>query len=153
MRALVLTLVLAAPTAFAQDGPDPGSAQPAEAVRAAVVQLFDGMRAGDSSRVASVLHPDVRFHTVTRSGERHALQPGDPAAFLAALATSDVVWDEQIGDIDVRVDDGLATAWMAYRFYAGEQFSHCGVNAMQFVQDAAGWRILSLIDTRRRGCE
>lgn len=147
---LLLALALSA-TASAQT--DPGSAQPAEAVRAAVAQLFDGMRARDTAAVAAVLHPQARFHTVTRSGERHELRPGDPAVFLGALAASDVVWDEQIGDVDVRVDDGLATAWMAYRFYAGEQFSHCGVNAMHLVQDAAGWRILSLVDTRRRGCE
>lgn len=151
MRALVLSLVLLAAPAAAQ--PDPGSARPVEAVRAAVAQLFDGMRARDTTAVRAVLHPDARFSTVTRSGEQHALAPGDPDAFVAALGASTVTWDERLGEVDVRVDDGLATAWMAYRFYAGDQFSHCGVNAMQLVQDAAGWRILNLIDTRRRGCE
>ena len=100
-----------------------------------------------------MLHPDARFHTVTRDGATHALRPGDPAAFLDMLGAATVPWDERVGEVDVRVDDGLATAWMAYRFYAGDAFSHCGVNAMHLVQDAEGWRILSLVDTRRRGCE
>ena len=151
MRALVLALALCAGPASAQ--PDPGSARPVEAVRAAVAQLFDGMRARDTTAVRAVLHPEARFSTVTRAGETHALQPGDPDAFVAALAASTVTWDERLGEVDVRVDDGLATAWMAYRFYAGDRFSHCGVNAMQLVQDAAGWRILNLVDTRRQGCE
>ena len=160
MRALaaLACLCAAAPAAAQADaaqarGADPGSARPVEAVRAAVAQLFDGMRAADTTAVRAVLHPDARFSTVTRQGERHALAPGDVGAFLAALASSDVVWDERLGEVEVRVDDGLATAWMAYRFYAGDRFSHCGVNAMQLVQDAAGWRILNLVDTRRRGCE
>ena len=75
------------------------------------------------------------------------------AEFVAALGRATAVWDERLGEVSVLVDDGLATAWMAYRFYAGDAFSHCGVNAMQLVQDAEGWRILNLVDTRRRACE
>ncbi len=61
--------------------------------------------------------------------------------------------DERTGEIDVRVDDGLATAWMAYRFYVGDRFSHCGVNAMQLVLHEGRYKILSVVDTRRQGCE
>lgn len=153
MRALALALLALATGVPAAAQPDPGSADPEAAVRAAVAQLFDGMRARDTTAVRAVLHPNARFSTVTRSDETHALMEGDPEAFLTALGGTPIAWDERIGEVEVRVDDGLATAWMAYRFYAGDQFSHCGVNAMHFVQDAAGWRLFNIVDTRRRGCE
>ena len=73
--------------------------------------------------------------------------------FIAALGASPVGWDERIGDIEVHLDDGLATAWTAYRLFVGERFIHCGVNAFTLVQDADGWRILQIADTRRTGCD
>lgn len=152
LLAAVFVLLTALP-ALAQDGPDPSSADPEAAVRATVARLFDGMRARDSSMVASTLHPDARLLSVVREGERHRMIAGDLGRFKAALVASPVVWDERVDDIEVRVDDGLATAWMAYRFYAGDQFSHCGVNAMHLAQGADGWRIVHLMDTRREGCE
>ena len=83
----------------------------------------------------------------------------DAGRFLAAVAAAPVTYDERLGEVEVRADGDLATAWMPYRFYAGDQFSHCGVNAMQLVRDGesgsgAGWRIVQIIDTRRtEGCD
>ena len=63
------------------------------------------------------------------------------------------VWDEQISGLIIQQDGPLASAWMNYRFHRNEEFSHCGVNAMTLVRQEEGWKILSIIDTRRRqGC-
>ena len=44
--------------------------------------------------------------------------------------------------------------WAKYAFYAGEQLSHCGVDAFQLVKGAEGGKIFHIADTRRReGCE
>ncbi|HEX8297772.1 MAG TPA: nuclear transport factor 2 family protein [Rubricoccaceae bacterium] len=151
MRLAALACLVAAAPAAAQ--PDPGSQDPEAAVRATIMRLFDGMRARDTSAVRAALHPDARLHTVVRDGEGHRLEEGSMAEFIAALGASPVGWDERIGDIEVRFDDGLATAWTAYRLFVGERFIHCGVDAFTLVQDAAGWRILQIADTRRTGCE
>jgi hypothetical protein len=51
------------------------------------------------------------------------------------------------------VDGPLAMVWTGYAFYAGPRFSHCGVDAIMLGRTTAGWRILSLADTRQRtGC-
>jgi hypothetical protein len=153
MRLLPLALLLfAAPMMQAQDSN--GLADPEASVRAVVAELFDAMRAGDSTRVRAVFHPEARLHSAVRRGEEIALVEGSLEEFVTAVGTPhDEVWDERVDDVDVRIDDGLATAWMAYRFYAGETFSHCGVNAIQLVHTPDGWKMLNLVDTRRRGCE
>ena len=150
---LLFAFSLAAPILHAQD--TTGLADPEAAVRAVVTELFDAMRAADSSRVRAVFHPDARLHTTVRQGDgTTALHEGSIEDFVTAVGTPhDAMWDERVDTIDVRVDDGLATAWMAYRFYAGDQFSHCGVNAIQLVHTDDGWKMLNLVDTRRRGCE
>lgn len=138
--------------------PEAGSsaADPVAQVRAVVDALFDGMRAGDSTAVRATIHPGARFQSVVplRDSEGYRLTDGSAEQFIAAVGTPhDQVWDERIGEVDVRVDAGLATAWMAYRFYLGDRFSHCGVNAMQLANTDGTWRIVNLIDTRRQACE
>ena len=121
-------------------------------VRAAVEALFDGMRARDSSVVASVLHPDLRLMTAMETPDGVRLAESPRAGFLGAVAAAPVVLDEQIADLEIRIDGPLATAWMTYRFYAGDQFSHCGVNAIQLARLDGRWQMVHVMDTRRRDC-
>ena len=153
-RPVVLALLVAAAPAAAQPAAPPDAAA---GVRAAVAELFDGMRAADTTRIRAVVHPDVRLLTaVDDSAGVRAAETG-LGRFLAAVSGAPVTLDERVGHVEVRVDGPLATAWMPYRFYAGSRFSHCGVNAMQLVRDGepggAGWRIVHVVDTRRtEGC-
>jgi hypothetical protein len=134
--------------------PESAGAQTAEQeVRAVVDRLFDGMRAGDSAVVRSVFHPQAGlFTTAVRDGQP-LLRSDSIAAFVRAVGTPhEEVWDERISNVEIRVDDPLATAWMDYRFHLGERFSHCGVNALQFFRTPEGWKIIQIIDTRRQSC-
>jgi hypothetical protein len=63
------------------------------------------------------------------------------------------VWDERVTRMTVSLDGPLASVWADYEFWAGPTFSHCGVDAFQMANTAAGWRIVALTDTRRRGAE
>ncbi len=142
---VVLLLVALAPAApLAAQGPE------AE-VRAAIDRLFDGMRAGDSAVVRSVVHPDAKLQSVAVREGQTLLRADSIAGFIRAVGTPhDVVWDERISDVEIRIDGALATAWMNYTFYAGDRLSHCGVNAFQLARLADGWKVISIADTRRR---
>lgn len=132
------------------------AAQTPEAeVRATVDRLFDGMRAGDSTVVRSVLHPTARLLSVDVRDGAPRIQAVPIDRFVAAVgAPHDQVWDERIRNVEIRVDDRLATAWMDYAFYLGDTLSHCGVNAFQLFRAPEGWRIVQIADTRRsQGCE
>ena len=157
MRLLSLALLAATASApvAAQDAP---MDRPADAVRQTVTDLFDGMRAADSAAVRAAFHPEARLFTAVQGEGGRGLRETPLGAFYAAVADAPVAYDERVGEVEVRVDDGLATAWMPYRFYAGDTFSHCGVNAMQLALDGAPgeaprWRIVQIIDTRRTTCE
>ena len=70
-----------------------------------------------------------------------------------ASAPPGLVLDERLYHPQVRVSDGLAQVWVEYDFYAGERFSHCGVDSLVLARSADGWRIVHVADTRRReGC-
>jgi opacity protein-like surface antigen len=146
--ALLASAALAAAPARAQQTSD------ADAVRAAIDGMFDGMRAGDSTMVRAAFHPTMRLQSVGRREGAVVLREDSADAFVRAVGTPHVeVWDERLGDVEVRVDGDLAQAWMPYTFYRGETLSHCGVNAMHLVRTPQGWKITQITDTRRReGC-
>ena len=130
-------------------------AQPIDDVRAVVDRLFDGMRAGDSTAVRSVLHPEARFLTTMVRDGKPMLHVGSVDDFVSAVGSPhDEVWNERIWNVDIHVDDRLAAAWMDYAFFLDDEFSHCGVNAFQFFHAEDGWKVIQITDTRRReGCD
>jgi hypothetical protein len=118
--------------------------------------LFDAMRAGDSTAMRAALHPSATAATASlREGVPTLTRETSLDGFVQAVGTPhEDVWDERIWDAEVEVDGPLATAWMKYAFYAGETFSHCGVDAFQLFKGQDGWKIFHIADTRRQeGCE
>lgn len=125
-------------------------------VRMPIQQLFEGMKKCDSTMVRQSLVPGARLETVAKnkSGEV-AVRSDSFEGFIKSIGKATVGdLDEQLTAIDIRIDGDMATAWTPYKFYYKGNFSHCGVNAFQLIKTAAGWKIWSIIDTRRKeGCE
>ena len=137
--------------------PLPALAQPDQEaeVRAVITRMFDGMRGGDSAAMRAVMMPDVRLQSALQRPDGQTVLRSDSIdAFLRAVGTPhDQVWDERIHSMEVRIDGPLATVWAEYSFWAGNTFSHCGIDAFQLFRSAEGWKITHIADTRRRtGC-
>ena len=162
MGAALAAVALAAPVSAQDHGAHAGHANAANqadvaAITAVVNTLFDGMRAGDSAMVRSVFHPEIRMVTAFRNRENQpqVMVEENLDEFVQMVgAPHEEVFDEKIWDLVVMVDGDFGMAWMNYAFYLGERFSHCGIDLMELVRTADGWKIIHLADTRRRqGCE
>ena len=146
---LVLAALLALPAAAQDADPDAEAA-----VQAVITRLFDGMRAKDTTAIRATMHPEARLMTAAHQDGQRSVQEAPIDQFVQAVAGAPVLFDERIpDDYPVLIDDGLAVAWTPYRFYAGEQFSHCGTNAFLLALVDDGWQIVQIMDTRRRACE
>lgn len=117
-----------------------------------VKTLFDGMRAGDSTMLRSVLHPEAHLQSsfMNKAG-LPVLKGGSVDGWVKSVGTPhEEIYDEKIWSYKVRVDGNLASVWTEYTFYVGEKLSHCGVNAFHIVNTTEGWKISHITDTRRR---
>lgn len=142
VRSLVLALVLV-PAPLVVSAQEAG---PLTAVQA----LFDAMRVADAEAARAVMATGVRF-AVLGPDAGIAVQTLD--SFLAAMRASEGAWDEQIYDVEVREDDAMASVWAPFTFYLDGEVSHCGVNSIELLRDAEGWKITQISDTRRtEGC-
>ena len=133
----------------------PTRAQSDNEILAPIHQLFDGMRAGDSTAVRDAFAPEATMVRTTKREGVPTYRLGSVDDFAAAVgAPHDKVWDERIWDVKVESQDNLASVWMKFAFFAGDEFSHCGVNSFELVNTADGWKIINIADTaQREGCE
>jgi hypothetical protein len=125
------------------------------AILSVVHRLFDGMRRGDSAMVRSTFHPRASLTTAAVRQGKPAVLFEEVGNFVQAVgAPHDSVWDERISNEVVLQDGTLAVVWTDYRFYVGDRFSHCGVDAFTLAKEDDAWKIVALTDTRRRqGCD
>jgi hypothetical protein len=139
---------------FSQDKVQPKEHQ---AVELLIHKMFDGMREGDSAKVASVFGKEVHMYSsFTNQQGKKEIKKGALASFLVAIGTPhDEIWDEKIWNTKIEIDGGIAQVWTDYAFYVGTEFSHCGVDAFHLIKDEEkGWKIVHLMDTRRKeNCE
>ena len=143
---IALTLLAATPLLAL-----PASAQSPEerAVLGTVERLFAGMRTADPELTRSVLAENARFAMLDTSGVAMQSMEG----WLTAIGTSERRWDERVYDVDVRVDGEVASVWAPYTFYFDGAVRHCGINSIELLRTASGWRITQISDTRRtEGC-
>jgi len=145
--ALALITILTLTPALTAQNPDHQAMQP-------IHQLFESMRNRDSAAARAVFHPDARVVSLPAEVGEFAVDEPGVDALVERIGAEREDWDERIWDWEVRVDGNLATVWTPYAFYRGGVFSHCGVDSFQLAETPEGWKILSLVYSRRvEGCE
>lgn len=142
-------LPIAAILAVALSFPMPGAAQAENDVLGVVEQIFVGMRTADSEMVRSLFAPDARFAVLSERNGPAAVAVQSVDGWIRSIGESERRWDEQIYDLDVRVDGTMASVWAPYTFYLDGAVRHCGINSIELLRDASGWKVTQLSDTRR----
>lgn len=120
-------------------------------VHAAVEQIFEGMRTASPDLIREVFASDARFAML--GGDAGGVSVQSVEGWLEAIETSEGRWDERVYDVEVQVDGAMASAWVPYTFYLDGAVRHCGINSIELLRDASGWKVTQISDTRRtEGC-
>lgn len=123
-----------------------------KAVEDVIRSLFEGMKTKNAEQVSAAFYSEGLMQTVQAKPEGSTVGSNSVADFVKRIATTpaETTLDERILDYQIKVDGTMASAWTPYRFYVNGNFSHCGVNSFQLVKMADGWKIVYIIDTRRK---
>jgi hypothetical protein len=119
----------------------------------AVNRMFQGMRTADTTMVRSVFAEGARFAMISSRSTPPTVTYQTIDGWVRGIGTSAGRWDEQIYNVQVRVDGNMAHLWTPYTFYLDNKVRHCGINSIELLKDATGWKVTQLSDTRKlEGC-
>lgn len=127
-----------------------------DSVKAVINQLFTAMRNADSASIVNCFAEKNTLQTLVRDKEGNMQtkteQVTDFGRSISKLQKNAA--DERIEFGAIHIDGPLASVWTPYKFYFNGNFSHCGVNSFQLLRTKDGWKIIYLVDTRRKdACE
>ena len=128
-----------------------------EQVKATIIEFFDAFHKQDTVKLKAMAKDEITLQSIAVNKEgKTVLQESEYANFVRSIASipKDRTFEEKLLSFSIQVDGKMANAWTPYEFWYNGNFSHCGVNSFQLIKEDATWKILYLVDTRRReGCQ
>ncbi len=124
-------------------------------IKYAIETFFDGFHQSDSLKMKSVMHPNMTLQSIQPNKEgKQRLMNQNISGFLKLVTQYAKVrnWEEELVSFTYEIDGDLAQVWCPYNFYLNGMLSHCGANSFQLFYQDEQWKIVSILDTRRKNC-
>lgn len=124
-----------------------------EEVKKAVEIFFNGFHNQDSTLIKSTASPAIIMQTIGRDKDgASVVKTSDFNNFLKSIVSipDTTKFQEKLLSYQIQIDGSMANAWTPYEFWINDKLSHCGVNSFQLHKQDGTWKIIYLIDTRRR---
>lgn len=117
-----------------------------------IKDFFIGFHAKDTVKIKSVCHDKLVLQSIMEGKNGIKLADEKASQFFKSFATfpKDLKFEERILGYSIQVDGAMAHAWTPYEFYINGKLSHKGVNAFTLFKENNSWKIIHVIDTRRK---
>jgi len=128
------------------------SAQEAD-VRKSIDTFFEGLHTGDTLKIKSVCAKGLILQSVSEKPTGGVRTTESIPEFFKSIASipKGIKLEERLLSYNIQIDGSMAHAWTPYEFYIDGKLSHSGVNSFQLFKDNGLWKIVYIIDTRKRG--
>ncbi len=115
--------------------------------------VFEAMKSSDSTLLKTVLHPECTLQTVgIKTGQPSVYKKDKIQNFITSIGTlrPNTTLEERLLSYQINIDEALAIAWTPYEFYINGKLSHFGTNVFTLIKTDTSWKIVSIIDTRKK---
>jgi len=122
-------------------------------IKEVISLFFEGLQSGDTLKIKQTISDELVLQTTFINKEGKSMLRGeDVSRFLNSVTSKNPEdrWEEKLLSYNIQIDSNIANVWTPYEFYLNNNFSHCGVNSFQMFHDSTKWKIIYLIDTRRK---
>ena len=121
-------------------------------VKNVIETFFQGFHAKDSIVMKSVCSDKLILQSIISNVKGTNLINENSKDFYRSIATIPVatLFEEKLLDYTIQVDGAMAHVWTPYEFFINGKFSHRGVNAFTMYKENENWKIVYIIDTRRK---
>ena len=120
-------------------------------IRKTIDVFFEGMHTADTLKIKSV-SKDLIMQSVSEKNGTIQLKSESVSEFYKSIASipANLKIEERLLDYKIQIDGAMAHAWTPYEFYINGKLSHKGVNSFQLFKDNGVWKIIYIVDTRRK---
>ena len=121
-------------------------------IQKVIETFFEAFHARDSVKLKSICSDKLILQSISESPSGAKLSNEIAAAFYKSIASipNEMKFQEKILSFSIQIDGAMAHAWTPYEFYINEKLSHKGVNAFTLFKENELWKIIYIIDTRRK---
>lgn len=121
-------------------------------IQKAIDDFFVGLNSKDTTTISKQCFKDVIVQTIIKSKQGNQLKTENFNDLLISIATipSHVKIEEKLLSYKIEFDGNLAHVWTPYEFYVDGNLSHKGANSFTLFKEDLNWKIIHIIDTRRR---
>jgi hypothetical protein len=122
-------------------------------VEQTIIEFFDAFHAQDSIAIKKTVYPSILLQTIGVNKEGKSVLKTENFTDLVESIISipdSTNFQERILSYSIQIDGNMANAWTPYEFWINNEFHHCGVNSFQLFREENTWKIIYLIDTRRK---
>lgn len=114
--------------------------------------FFKAFHVKDTVKIKTVCHDKMILQSILENPKGNKLTEEKATDFFKAIATfpPKMNFEEKILSYDIRIDGTMAHAWTPYEFYINGKKSHSGVNSFQLYKENGNWKIIYIVDTRRK---
>lgn len=124
-----------------------------EDVQKSIEVFFEGFHQKDTVKIQSVCSSKVILQSITESSTKgNKLSDESTREFYKSIVSipSTMKFQEKILSYNIQIDGSMAHVWAPYEFYLNDKLSHSGVNTFTLFKEKDTWKIIYLIDTRRK---
>lgn len=115
--------------------------------------FFEGFHQKDTFKLKSVCGDKVILQSISESKSKgNKLTNESTKDFYKSIASipEATKFQEKILSYNIQIDGAMAHVWAPYEFYINDKLSHSGVNTFTLFKEKDNWKIVYLIDTRRK---
>ncbi|MFV8373161.1 nuclear transport factor 2 family protein [Flavobacterium sp. LB2P74] len=114
--------------------------------------FFEAFHAKDTLKLKALCNETMMLQSISENVKGTKLSSENPQAFFKSIGSipAELQFQEKILSYSIQVDGSMAHAWTPYEFYLNGKLSHKGVNAFTLLKKDNTWKIVHLIDTRRK---
>lgn len=129
-----------------------GNAQKKE-VQEVIDNFFVAFHQRDTIKLKLVCSDQLILQSISESATKgNKLSDESVKEFYKSIAaiSSNAKFKEKILSSVIQIDGSMAHVWAPYEFYFNDKLSHSGVNTFTLFKQKDNWKIIYLIDTRRK---
>lgn len=127
------------------------SAQEKE-IKQSISVFFEGLQTADTLKIQTVCHKEMKLQSIMEKNTVGTLSFESNEEFYKSIAAipKDLKIEERILSYKIQIDGSMAQVWTPYEFYINDKLSHIGTNSFTLLLENNVWKIVHIIDTRRK---